>query len=403
MSLGYTSTIDHINGVVTPGSVNPNPFWLNELGLQFNQPLLQGFGSDVNRARIVISRNQQKISLLDFRKQLEMTLDNIEKDYWQICEGQHEVEIDEALLNETVHTADILLNRIGQDVTRVQLSQANASVETRRATLIRARAHVRDLSDDLKRQMNDPELPISGGTLILPADAPIEQPLSFDKDDQIRSGLENRFELGQQQFRIDSAGQQLLVAKNLLAPQLNIVGSVGFDGLGDDFGQAFAREIEFDHLDLSLGVQFSIPIGNRAARAAYERARLQQQQAIDSYRVTIEQVTLDVSQALREVNTSWDELVGYRKATFAQNDVLQALNQREEGGEALTPTFVQLKLDTQERLADARRSENTAVGNYNIAIYKLEEAKGTLLRYNNVIMAEDKMPMIHGLRQPGPG
>ena len=400
VSLGYTSTIDRVNNVITPTSVHPNPFWLNELALQFNQPILQGFGSDVNRARIVISRNQQKISLLDFRKQLEMTLDNIEKDYWQLCEAEREVQIDEGLLNDTVHTADILLNRIGQDVTRVQLSQANASVETRRATLIRARAHVRDLSDDLKRQMNDPELPISGGTLILPADNPIEQPLNFDKDDQIRSGLENRYELGQQQFRIDSAGEQLLVAKNLLQPQLNLIGSVGFDGLGEDFGQAFARQGEFDHFDGSLGIQLSIPIGNRAARAGYERARLQQQQAIDSYQATIEQVTLDVSQALREVSTSWDELVQYRKGTFAQNDVLIALNQREEGGEALTPTFVQLKLDTQERLADARRQENTAVGNYNIAIYKLEEAKGTLLRYNNVIMEEDKMPEIRGLRQP---
>jgi len=400
ISFGYTSTIDKVNDVITPGSVKPNPFWENELALQFNQPLLQGFGNDVNRARIVISRNQQKISLLDFRKQLEMTLDNIEKDYWQICEGEREVQIDEALLNETVHTADILLNRIGQDVTRVQLSQANASVETRRATLIRARAHVRDLSDDLKRQMNDPELPISGGTLILPADQPIEQPLNFDKDDQIRSGLENRFELGQQQFRIDSAGQQVLVAKNLLQPQLNVVGSVGFDGLGEDFGQAFGRQSEFDHFNGTFGLQLSIPIGNRAARAAYERARLQQEQAEMSYRATIEQVTEDVSQALREVNTTWDELVQNRKATFAQNDVLMALNQREEGGEALTPTFVQLKLDTQERLADARRDENTAVANYNIAIYKLEEAKGTLLRYNNVIMEEDKLPLIRGLRQP---
>jgi outer membrane protein len=381
VSLGYTSTIDHINGVITPGSVTPNPFWLNELALQFNQPLLQGFGSDVNRARIVISRNQQKISLLDFRKQLEQTIDNIEKDYWQLAEAQGELQIDQKLLDETVHTETILQQRLGQDVTRVQLSQGNASVETRRATLIRARAHVRDLSDDLKRQMNDAELPISGGTLILLADKPIEQPLYFDKDDQIRTGLENRYELGQQQFRIDSAGQQLLVAKNLLEPQLNLVGSVGFDGLGDDVGQAFARQAEFDHLNLTLGIQFSIPIGNRAARVAYERARLQRQQAIDSYRATIEQVTLDVSEALREVNSSWNELVGYRQATFAQNDVLKALN-----------TFVQLKLDTQERLADARRSENTAVANYNIAIYKLEEAKGTLLRYNNVIMDEAQMP-----------
>jgi hypothetical protein len=35
-----------------------------------------------------------------------------------------------------------------------------------------------------------------------------------------------------------------------------------------------------------------------------------------------------------------------------------------------------------------------------VAIYKLEEAKGTLLRYNNVIMAEDEMPQVRGLRQP---
>jgi len=388
ISLGYTSTVNKINNVVTSGSVNPNPYWLNELALQFNQPLLQGFGNDVNRAKIVISRNQQKISLLDFRKQLEMTLDNIEKDYWQLAEGEGELRIDENLLNETVHTENILLNRLGQDVTRVQLSQGNASVETRRTSLIRARAHIRDLSDDLKRQMNDPELPVSGGTLILPADTPIEEPLSFDKDDQIRTGLENRYELGQQQFRIDSAGQQLLVARNLLQPQLNLVGSVGFDGLGQDFGQAFARQSEFDHFNFSIGIELSIPIGNRAARVAYERARLQRQQAIDSYQAVIEQVTLDVSQALREVNTSWDEVVQDRKAVYAQSDVLSALSQREEGGEALTPTFVQLKLDTQERLADARRAENTAVASYNIAIYKLEQAKGTLLRYNNVIMDE---------------
>lgn len=404
VSLGYTSTIDHINGIAPgqtfPAGVHPNPFWLNELALQFNQPLLQGFGNDVNRARIVISRNQQKISLLDFRKQLEQTLDNIEKDYWQLCEGEREIGIDEALLNETIHTANILLNRIGQDVTRVQLSQANASVEERRATLIRARAHVRDLSDDLKRQMNDPELPISGGTLILPADEPIEQPLYFDKDDQIRSGLENRYELGQQQFKIDSADQQLLVAKNLLQPQLSLVGSLGEDGLGPTFGGAFDKTAEFSQFNASIGIQLSIPIGNRAARAAYERARLQQQQAILSYRAIIEQVSLDVSQALREVNTSWDELVQNRKATFAQDDVRMALDQREEGGEALTPTFVQLKLDTQERLADSRRAENTALAAYNIAIYKLEEAKGTLLRYNNVIMAEDELPPMRGLRQP---
>ena len=248
--------------------------------------------------------------------------------------------------------------------------------------------------------MNDPDLPISGGTLILPANAPIEQPLHFDKEDQIKSGLENRFELGESQFKIDNAGQTLLVARNLLQPTLNFVGSVGVDGLGDTESIGIQRVDQFGNIGWTAGLQFSIPIGNRAARAAYERARLQQQQAIDTYRQTIEQVTLDVSESLREVTTTWDELAQNRKARLARSDVIEALNQREQGGEALSPTFVQLKLDEQERLADSRHSENQAVANYNIAIYKLEESKGTLLRYNNVLLAEAQLPKIRGLQQP---
>ena len=411
VSLSYTPYYDQVNHITRSQtgtgtlltrsqSVDPDPYYDNNLALQINQPLLQGFGAAVNEARIVISRNTQKISLLEFRKQLEDTLNTIEKDYWQLAQAERDVQIDEALLNETVHTAEILLNRIGQDVTRVQLSQANASVESRRAALIRARSHVRDLSDELKRQMNDPELPISGGVLILPANEPIEQAMHFDKDDQIKSGLENRFELGEQQFKIDNAGQTLLVARNLLQPTLNFVGSIGLDGLSGSDAVAFDRMSSFGNVGWTAGLQFSIPIGNRAARAAYERARLQQQQAIDSYRQSIEQVTLEVSEALREVKTTWDELSGNRLATFAENDVVQALNQREQGGEALSPTFVQLKLDTQERLADARHNENLALANYNISIYKLEQSKGTLLRYNNVLMTEASLPQIRGLRQP---
>src|SRR5438270_204614 len=43
----------------------------NEFVLQITQPLLQNAGNEINRARIVINRNNQRISLLEFRKQLE--------------------------------------------------------------------------------------------------------------------------------------------------------------------------------------------------------------------------------------------------------------------------------------------------------------------------------------------
>ncbi|MGH7180234.1 MAG: TolC family protein, partial [Tepidisphaeraceae bacterium] len=97
--------------------VNPNPFWDNLLVLQLTQPLLQNFGADVNRARITIGRNNQRISLLDFRKQLEQTVRDIEFTYWQLVQAERVVRIDEKLLDETLKTAEVLFKRREQDVT----------------------------------------------------------------------------------------------------------------------------------------------------------------------------------------------------------------------------------------------------------------------------------------------
>jgi len=374
---------------VSGSAVNPNPFYESDLVLQITQPLLRDFGINVNRARIVISRNNQRISLLDFRKQLEETATDIERTYWQLVQSERDVRIAEDLLRQTIRTAEILAKRMGQDVTRVQLSQANASVESRRAILVRSRSRVRDLSDQLKRLMNDPSLPIASNTLILPATPPIEEPVRFDLDDQIDTAMEFRLELGQQQFRIDNAQTASEAAKNNLLPQLNLIGQIGTQGADGSYDDAVSNQLDFDHISYTAGIQFEIPIGNRAARATYQRSLLQRQQAMVQYQNLVEQVSLDVKTALREVDTTWDEMVARRTARFAEEDSLKAIDQREAAGEPLTPTFVQLKLDTQGRVAAARSSEVEAISNYNIAMARLEQSKGTLLRYNNIIMEEN--------------
>jgi len=393
VELRYQTSRTDVQGLGQFSQINPNPFWENQIVLQLTQPLLQNFGNDINRARILISRNNQKISLLDFRKQIEETTRDIEQAYWQLVQAERDLWVAERLLADTLRTADILSKRMGQDVTRVQLSQANASVEQRRTALVRARSRVRDLSDQIKRLMEDPDMPVSGDVLVLPADGPLEEAVHFDLSEEMSAALLNRFELGQQQLRIDNAAIASNVAKNNLLPQLNFVGQVGFQGLGDGFESAFYDQMDFNQLNYQAGLQFEIPIGNRAARAIMTRARLQQQQAIDDYRRQVDQIALDVKTALREVETTWNEMAGRRQARFGFADQLAAIEQREAGGEALTPTFVQLKLQSQEELADSARLENEAVANYNFAIARLEFVKGTLLRYNNVIMEEEKLKM----------
>ena len=49
-----------------------------------------------------------------------------------------------------------------------------------------------------------------------------------------------------------------------------------------------------------------------------------------------------------------------------------------------------MKLDSQQRLANAELLEVQALVNYNLALMKLETAKGTLLEYNRI--AIDRPP-----------
>jgi len=371
----------------------PNPYYQNELVLEITQPLLRNFGTEINRARIEVDRINQHISLLELRNTVEEIVFSIEQVYWQLVQAQRNVEILERLLAATEDTADLVSRRQRQDATAVETSQTVSSLQRRRAALIRAKAQVRDLSDQLKRLVNDPTMPVSSRVLILPATEAVQQPFRFDFHEALATALENRVELAQQQLRVESTRIVERVAKNNLLPQLNLIGQIAVQGFDDTWGGAFDNQAELDQVGYGVGVQLEIPIGNRAARAIHTRSRLQNLQAIEQYQNLVSQVTLELKAAQREVETAWNEMVASREATLAAREALELIERRREN-EPLTPTFVQLVLNIQSDLAQAEQIEQQAIAAYNIAIARFERAKGTLLRYNNVLLAEQELPTV---------
>jgi len=366
-----------------------NPYTVNDLALQITQPLLREFGYEVNWARITLARNDYKVSILDLRKTLEENLAEIERDYWQLVEAEQEEKIQEDLLTLSRDTYRILVERIGVDVSRVQLRQAKTTIDSRAAVLVRAKARILDISDNIKRRMNDPEFPVSSEVVILPEVPSEEIPVHFDLQDQVATALANRFELGQQAIREESASVAMMVAKNNLLPKLEVIGTLDVQGPGKDFSHSFQNQGRSDFLGASIGFSFEWPLGNREARAIYRRGVLQRLQAMTQYAFLVAQVTEDVKTAWREVETTWNEIGARREARFDAADALKALEDRREEGAPLDPTNVQLILDAQERLGDAQREEALAVASYYVAIARLERAKGTLLRYDNVVMEEE--------------
>ena len=378
------------------GNPTSNPFpslYINELTFQITQPILRDFGAETNLARITIARNDQKISHLDFREEVENALVRVEEAYWRLVQARRNVVILQGLLGDTERTLDVLIRRGQHDVARLQISQVRASLEGRNREIVNARNQVRDLSEQIKALMNDPELPEAGPHVIIPADEPLEQPITFALSDQIETALQNRLELAQQNLRVNSADTVVKAAIDNLKPRLDLTAQVGVQGLGRDFDDAVNSQVDFDFITYAFGFQFEVPIGNRQAQAIYQRTLLQRQQAIEQYYSLVKAISADVKRRQIEVESQWETLVAARRARFASEDALDAIEQRERRDEPLTFNFVQLKLDRQLQLAVDRQNELQAMVEYNIALANLERAKGTLLRYNNVAIREEKGPM----------
>jgi outer membrane protein TolC len=362
--------------------------WDQQVVMQITQPLLRDFGGEVNRARIVIARNDQKISQLDTRAQLEKVLRSIEESYWRLVAAEQDVQIQEELLRNSEETLEFILKRV-RDRNDVQISQARAAVEQHNFNLVRARAAVEDASDQLKRFMNDPDFPLAGPTLILPADRPVAEPVQLALADQVAVAMQNRTELLQAAIRIDSARVIIKAADNNALPRFDIVLQGGYEGIGETFNESLNSFDDGHLINWTIGFQVEVPIGNRQARAIQGRVRLQHIQTVDQWRLEAEKVLLEVRQALREVETGWGEVVAAQRSVFAAQDSLAALEKRMElDPQGLTPERVQLKLDRQAGVAQARQSLNRALAGYNLALAGLEAAKGTLLRYNAIEMRE---------------
>src|SRR5205814_5008583 len=193
----------------------------------------------------------------------------------------------------------------------------------------RQRYQVGELSAQLKGLMNDPDLPATSQVEILPTDDPVEDPINFELVDQIEAGLQNRLELMQQSLRIDSASTVVKAAKNNVLPKLDITAQVGLEGLGFNFNDAVRSQSNTDFITYGLGFQFEVPIGNRQARAIYQRTLLQRQQAIDQWKLTSENVAVDVVVALNNQRSAWHVLVAARRAKFAAEEALRCSEDRE--------------------------------------------------------------------------
>ncbi|MBN2560543.1 MAG: TolC family protein [Phycisphaerae bacterium] len=363
-----------------------NPWWGHSFAAELRQPLMRNFGIDLTRSQINIRKNERLANLESFRAKVIEILNRTEEAYWTLVAARRNVVISAELLAQANLTYSQIQARVDYDAYQTLLYRSEATVKQRESEYIDVRNQVRNAEDQLLNLMNDPELPLSAGYEIIPVDNPTTIKVLRDRFHAVETALQRRPEIKQARHGVDIARLQLGIAKNQALPQLDVVWKMTVSGLGANSDRAWDQMTGGNFTDQYVGVEFLWNFGERAERAGIRIATLEQSKAVVTYKRLLDLVITDCGVALRNIETNFEQIGPTYEGVKAASENLRSLQERQE---RKSPAELDTTLNAQTALAQSRRALLQAIIQYNQGIVDVERAKGTLLEYNNVVLAEE--------------
>jgi outer membrane protein TolC len=178
------------------------------------------------------------------------------------------------------------------------------------------------------------------------------------------------------------SGQVNSLLSPAVANQPGIVDPFFLGGYGKALGQIFRRNFP----DYSIGFQLSIPIRNRTAQADYVRDQISLRQAELSAQRQINEVRVNVSNALTAVLQARARYAAAVKERQLQEQTLDAENKKYALGASTAFQVVQ----TQRDLAQAQGSEVAALAAYSRSRVQLDLQTAQVLERNKVEIEDAK-------------
>jgi len=401
--------------------------WVTNYDFTFNQPLLQGAGVTYNRIAgpdffdnlygrpnfrgVLLARINADISLADFEAGVRNLVSDTEQSYWELYFAYRNLEARKAGRDSAleawrkVHALYVEQSRGGE---ADKEAQAREQYFFFRSEVEQALTDVYRSENRLRFMMG---ISPSDGRLIRPSDEPTTARITFDWQQALVEALSRSAELRKQKWVIKQRELELVAAKNLILPRLDLIGRWRFLGMGQDLinqnYNPYEAEAPFSPLpdplggtdaystlfsgkfqEWQAGAQFLMPLGFRRELATVRHHQLQLARA----RAQLQDEELEASHALvdavRNVDTNFalaQTNFNRRVAAERQVEAVQAAY------DANTVTLDQL-LDAQRRRAEAESAYYRSLVDYTRSISQLHYRKGSLLEYNGVFLAEGPWP-----------
>jgi outer membrane protein len=350
--------------------------WQATAGLTVTQPLLRNAGRETVEMNIILSASSQQDSLERFRATTIETVSNVIIVYNHLYVLIQAQETRVAALNSAHKLLDEIKKKAAPGAVQgLELANAEFAIAQRLKDLVEASRNVRDQEVSLSYLIGL-ELP----TRIIPSDPPSRDEPRETEVQAVKAALEYRSDLKQLQSSLKTAQLQERVARRQSWPELSVNAGGGFTGSGVNFSESYQQIGNHPGTFWTVGMLFSVPLGNTTAGNEYRKSRVRTEQAQDQIKALSWRIRNDVESDMRALMSARLQMQLSDRSSQLADQRLEEYRKNNRLGSA----SIQDVLNAENDRNSAHNSYLEAIESFSNAVIKLWKDAGLLLDRNGI-------------------
>ena len=388
-----------------------NPTLYSNFQVILTQQLLAGFGISTNERYMHIARKNIQITDLAFRSQVIATITQVENIYWDLVNAYQDEQVKERLLGFAQHTQSDDQKQLELDaIPAMQVTKDESDVATSEGDLTVARATLRLNELLIKNAITKTDDPAIDEMDVVPIDRTGLPDPNSDKpiDALIAEAEKNRPDATQDEIAMQVAQMSLKSIRSELLPTLNLYGfyaGAGIAGpanpnctlagecvsnLPTGFGSMLANTFNYSSPEYQVGMNLSINLRNRVAKADQFRAALEFRQRQISFEEQKKSIRFDVRNSQFALQQAQARVTAAQKARDLASHTFDVVQQEQKLG-AKSSSDV---LAAQHDLSVAESALVAAQTAYEKAKVDIDRATGETLEQTGVSIDDAKMGVV---------
>jgi outer membrane protein TolC len=359
LRVGYT--LNHFNNNLTPLNATSGDErtdeWQSFGGVTVTQPLLKNGGWRFGLAAMRLAAINSESSFQEYRRQLMVTLAQAESAYWAVYFAQQQLRF----LHESVEVAESILKDSRAKLeagkgTELDVLEAEAALALRHTKRNEALQRYSESMGQLRVLAGTS--PFDNHILYVANDEPETSSPAPSYEESWKTSLELNPDYILQRKKFDEALLRLSIAKNQRLPELNLKGSFGVNGLGDEARDSWQETRGGSFPSWSAGIEFRVPmlmgIRGRNEVAAAEALVMQVQMQMQGVET---QLANALNTSLKKLKNSRATANDYRTMIRFSENLLKAERERLSVGKVEAHRVLEVEaglFEVKQGLAEAK-------------------------------------------------